>query len=48
MSDGITVTLEIDVDEEEMEQALSKAKIMKEQVRDPNTDNVRIQSIRRR
>lgn len=48
MGDGITITLEIDVDEESMDDALARAEILKSQVRDPNNNNTRIMSLRRR
>lgn len=48
MGDGITITLEIDVDEESMDNALAKAIGLKNQVGDPNYDNTRIMSLRRR
>jgi len=46
--DRMVITLEIDVDCSEFDEAVDRAKTLKSMVRDPNVDNVEIASIRRR
>lgn len=45
--DNIIVTLEVDLGNVDMDEALSRAKTKLSQIRDPNEDNAQIKSIRR-